>query len=241
MTVKVKVWDLPLRLFHWSLVLAVTAAIVTGEIGGSLADWHGRMGLLVLGLLVFRIVWGFVGTTHSRFAEFFPTPGRLLAYLKGAWRGAGHNPLGALSVLALLGILAAQVGTGLFANDDIAFQGPLAELVDKSTSDKLTGWHSRVFWGLATLIGLHIASIVFYAWVKKHNLVLPMLTGNKRLPGTFAVPAAGHRLGWFVASALLSGTVTWTVANGGLPERFTNALDASAAAVEVEEPEPAVF
>ncbi|QSA96420.1 cytochrome b/b6 domain-containing protein [Methylococcus sp. EFPC2] len=243
MTVKVKVWDLPLRLFHWSLVLAVTAAIVTGEIGGAWADWHGRAGLLVLGLLVFRLIWGFVGSTHARFASFFPTPSKVLGYLRGAWQGVGHNPLGALSVLALLTILALQVGTGLFANDDITFEGPLFHLIDKDLSDKLTGWHARIFWGLVSLLGLHIASIVFYARVKKHNLVGPMLTGHKEVPKALATPSEGHGLGRFVTASALSGVLVWTVANG-LPERLINSINANAASVdaeEAEEPESAAF
>jgi cytochrome b len=236
MTVKVKVWDLPLRLFHWALVLAISGAVVTGEIGGSWADWHGRTGLLVLGLLVFRVIWGFVGSTHARFASFFPTPSRLIAYLKGVWQGPGHNPLGALSVLALLAVLAAQVATGLFANDDIAFEGPLFHLVDKSLSDELTGWHARIFWGLVSLIGLHVASIAFYARVKKQNLVLPMFTGYKRLPKAVAAPIKGPVLGRFVTAAILAGTLVWTVANG-VPERLLYALNVNAATV----PEPAAF
>lgn len=236
MTVKVKVWDLPLRLFHWALVLAIGGAVVTGEIGGSWADWHGRAGLLVLGLLVFRVIWGFVGSTHARFASFFPTPSRLIAYLKGVWQGPGHNPLGALSVLALLAVLAAQVATGLFANDDIAFEGPLFHLVDKPLSDELTGWHARIFWGLVSLIGLHVASIAFYARVKKQNLMLPMVTGYKRLPKAVAAPIKGPALGRFVTAAVLAGTLVWTVANG-FPERLLYALNVNAAAV----PEPAAF
>lgn len=244
MTVKVKVWDWPTRLFHWSLVLAVSTAIVTGEIGGEWIDWHGRAGFAVLGLVVFRVVWGFVGSVHARFATFFPTPRRILAYVRGAWEGVGHNPLGALSVLALLSIVAVQVGTGLFANDDIAFEGPLVQFVDKGFSDRMTGWHARIFWGLATLIGLHVASILFYAWVKKHNLVLPMLTGNKQVPKAWNVPPAVHGLGRFAAAALLAGAAVWGVTHptdsGELPHRFTSVIDAHAAAAD-EEPEPAAF
>jgi cytochrome b len=239
MTVKVKVWDLPLRLFHWTLVLAIAAAIVTGELGGSWADWHGRAGLLILGLLVFRILWGFVGSTHARFVEFFPTPRKVVAYFKGAWDGVGHNPLGALSVLALLGVLAAQVGTGLFANDDIAFEGPFVSLIDKSLSDKLTGWHSRVFYVLATLVGLHIASIVFYARVKKKNLLVPMITGDKQVPKTAGVTPAVTAYGRFAVAAALAGGAVWTVVDG-LPERLLNSLDVNAAvtAAEAEAPTP---
>ncbi len=242
MTVKTKVWDWPTRAFHWSLVISVTAAIITGEIGGSLADWHGRAGLMVLGLLVFRLVWGFVGSATARFTHFFPTPTRILAYLRGAWHGIGHNPLGALSVFALLGILAAQVTTGLYANDDIAFEGPLFHLVDKSQSDRLTGLHGRIFWGLVTLIGLHLLSIVFYSRVKRHNLVLPMITGNKQVPKRQAGQFTGFSFAGFVAAAFLSLATVWTVANG-LPERLVAAIDANAAGPdEVKiEPEPDLF
>jgi cytochrome b len=240
MTVKVKVWDLPLRLFHWALVATVAGAIATGEIGGEWADWHGRFGLTVLGLWVFRLLWGFVGSGPARFASFFPTPGRLRAYLRGAWEGVGHNPLGALSVFALLAVLAAQVGTGLFANDDIAFEGPLVPFVDKDLSDKLTGWHSRIFYGLAVLIGLHVASVLFHAWVKKHNLVLPMLTGNARVPKDWGVTPAVAGIGRFTVAALTAGAVAWLVAHpdedvGG---KVADAIQAHAAAGD-EEPEPA--
>lgn len=213
MMVKVKVWDLPLRLFHWSLVLAVIAAIVTGEIGGEWADWHGHAGLTALGLVVFRLIWGFIGTTYARFASFFPTPGRILPYVRGAWQGVGHTPLGALSVFTLLAIITAQIVTGLLSNDDIAFEGPLVQLVDKDFSDKMTSWHARVFYGLTTLIGLHVTSIMFYALIKRHSLILPMLTGNKWVPRSMEVTPAGRSLGRFVAAALLSGAAVWSVAN----------------------------
>lgn len=229
MTVKIKVWDWPLRLFHWLLVLAIGAAVVTGKLGGALTDWHGRAGLLILGLLVFRLVWGFVGSTHALFSNFFPTPARIAVYLRGSWRGHGHNPLGALAVFALLGVLAVQVVTGLFANDDIAFQGPLCDLVDKSLSDKLTGWHSRAFYILLWLVGLHVAAIVFHARVKKHNLVIPMLTGNKQVPRAHAVPFAGFHLGRLLAALIVSGVTVWSVGNG-LPVHLISTVDASPAA-----------
>jgi cytochrome b len=214
MSVKIQVWDLPLRIFHWLLALAVSAAIITGEIGGNLIDWHGRIGVFILGLLVFRIIWGFVGTTHARFASFFPTPARIAAYLKGQWQGLGHNPLGALSVLALLGVLATLVGAGLFANDDIAFQGPLFSLVDKSLSDKLSGVHALAFNFLAVLLVLHIAAIVFYARVKKHNLVVPMLTGKVVVPKDRAVSVSKAGALRFLVALAIAGVVVWGVSNG---------------------------
>lgn len=214
MSVTIQVWDLPLRLFHWLLALSVAAAIVTGELGGNLIDWHGRIGVLIVGLLVFRIVWGFIGTTHARFASFFPTPAKIAAYLKGQWQGHGHNPLGALSVLALLGVLALLVGAGLFANDDIAFQGPLFSLVDKALSDRLSGLHALTFNVLAGLLVLHIAAIVFYVRVKKHNLVVPMLTGKKSVPKAQAVAASRVGVLRLLAALAISGAVVWGVSSG---------------------------
>jgi len=214
MSVKIQVWDLPLRIFHWLLALAVAGAIVTGEIGGNLIDWHGRIGVLILGLLVFRVIWGFVGTTHARFASFFPTPASLSAYLNGKWQGVGHNPLGALSVFALLGVLATLVGAGLFANDDIAFQGPLFSLVDKSLSDKLSGVHALVFNVLAVLLVFHIAAIVFYAKVKKRNLVVPMLTGKADVPQAQAVAVSKTGKLRFLAALVIAAAAVWGVKYG---------------------------
>lgn len=173
------VWDLPTRVCHWLLALTVAAAIVTGQLGGSLIDWHGRIGVAIAALVVFRLVWGIVGSTYARFAQFFPTPASVRAYLAGQWQGEGHNPLGALSVLALLVLLAAQVLTGLFANDDIAFTGPLYALVAAEVSSRLTGLHHLFADGLMVFVALHVVAIIFYVRVRRQNLVKPMLTGWK--------------------------------------------------------------
>lgn len=176
---RIRLWDLPTRLFHWSLVVAVVAAVLTGQLGGNLIDWHGRIGLLVVGLLVFRIVWGVVGSTYARFAQFFPTPARVRTYLAGQWRGEGHNPLGALSVFGLILLLTVQVASGLFANDDIAFNGPLFNLVSREISNRLTSLHHLASNLLLALIGLHVVAIAFYGHVRKQKLVKPMITGWK--------------------------------------------------------------
>ncbi|HNL14817.1 MAG TPA: cytochrome b/b6 domain-containing protein [Azospira sp.] len=175
--IRIRLWDLPLRLFHWGLAASVLGAMVTGLIGGGWMVWHGRLGLAVVGLLAFRLVWGFIGSSHARFAAFFPTPGKIAAYLRGEWQGVGHNPLGALSVFALLGLLAFQVASGLIANDDIAFNGPLYPLIEKALSDAATGWHRLAVNVLYLLLALHIAAIAFYARFKRQNLVRPMITG----------------------------------------------------------------
>lgn len=212
---KVKVWDLPIRLFHWLLVALVIAVSATGFIGGNLIEWHGILGLVITGLLAFRLVWGVIGSTYARFAQFVPRPARVFAYLRGQWHGLGHNPLGAFSVLGLLVLLLFQVGSGLVSDDNIAFTGPLKNLVSQETSDWLTGLHKQNVWLLAALASLHVASIVFYAMVKKDNLLLPMITGAKTVAEADAVPASGG--GWlsFIIAVAIAIGVVWT-ANGGL-------------------------
>lgn len=212
---RIRVWDLPTRLFHWLLVVLVIAMIVTGTVGGNLMDWHGRIGLGVVGLISFRMVWGACGSTYARFASFFPTPGRLLAYLRGEWRGAGHNPLGALSVFGLLGLLTLQLCTGLVGNDDIAFRGPLFELVSKALSDRMTGLHKLLACGLFALIALHVGAIMFYAHVKKDNLVRPMITGWKE-DGEGKSATGGGAIALVIAMIVAAG-VTYGASGAWLP------------------------
>lgn len=176
-TKPVRVWDLPIRLFHWLLVALIASAVITEDIGGSAIDWHGRIGVAILGLFAFRLAWGFIGSRHARFASFFPSVAGIKAYLRGEWRGAGHNPLGALSVFALLLLIGVQATTGLFANDDIAFEGPLARLVSKELSDQMTGIHKLSINFLMALIVLHLCAILFYALIRKEKLVRPMVDG----------------------------------------------------------------
>lgn len=209
------VWDIPTRLFHWALVVLVVAAFVTAKIGGHAMIWHGRLGLAILGLLVFRIIWGFVGSTYARFLNFVRGPGAIFAYLRGQWQGLGHNPVGALSVLALLGILAAQAATGLFANDDIAFEGYLMPLVGSELSGKITGIHHLLEKLLLALVVLHIGTIVFYARVKKHDLVKPMISGWAE--GTPEQSAQGGNVMAFVAALLIAVAVVWAASGALLP------------------------
>jgi cytochrome b len=217
MKVTIPIWDLPHRLFHWLLAISVAAAYITAKIGGEWIDWHGRLGIFILGLLIFRLIWGFVGSTHSRFVTFFPTLPRIIAYIKGQWQGIGHNPLGAISAIALLIAVGVQVGTGLFANDDIAFVGPFFNFIDKPLSDNLTRWHNTTFNVLLALIVLHIAAIFFYRWVKKTNLVVPMLTGKKQIPVALAesiTHSHGNGAVRFILSIIVSGTLVWGISSG---------------------------
>lgn len=211
---RIRVWDLPTRLFHWSLALLVVAAVVTGKVGGNLMDWHGRIGLAIVGLIAFRVVWGLLGSTYARFASFFPTPARLAAYLRGEWREPGHNPLGALSVFALLALVAFQVGSGLVANDDIAFRGPLFDLAGKALSDRATGLHKGATNLLFALVALHVAAIVWYARARRENLVKPMLTGwQERRHGRHA---SGGGLAALAVALVIAGSAVHAAAGGWL-------------------------
>jgi cytochrome b len=200
-TVRIQLWDLPLRIFHWSLLASVATAIVTGKLGGAWMPLHGKAGITIVGLLAFRLVWGLIGPTPARFAHFAPTPEKIWSYLQGQWQGIGHNPLGALSVFALLGLLGFQAGSGLFSNDDIAFTGPLASLVADELSHDLTNWHRQAVNILFVLIGLHVAAIAFYARVKKDKLVKPMVTGWKDIPAHLPPPRRARRIALVAALA----------------------------------------
>jgi cytochrome b len=196
----VRVWDLPTRLFHWLLALAVIGAVVSAKIGGNAMQWHFRLGLFVLALLAFRVVWGVIGGTWSRFASFIYAPGTVLGYLRGAPPRAGqhldvgHNPLGSFSVFGLLGILGVQVATGLVADDEIATVGPLNRFVSGDLAKTATSWHTEGGqWLILGLVGLHVAAIVFYLVARKTNLVRPMVLGDKPLPA--ATPASTDTLG----------------------------------------------
>jgi len=211
----IKVWDLPTRLFHWLLVLLTIAVFVTGFLGGGLIELHGQLGLAIGGLLAFRLVWGVVGSTYARFTQFVPGPGRVFAYLRGQWRGLGHNPLGAFSVLGFLILMTFQVVSGLVSDDDISFTGPLRVLVSQDTATLFTGLHQLNVWLIVALASLHTLSIIFYAVVKKNNLLFPMITGYKDVDDLALEPARGG--GWlaFVVAVLIAVGVAWA-ANGGL-------------------------
>ena len=153
----IRIWDLPTRLFHWLLLLLVVASFVTGWVGGNLIEWHARAGIAITGLLAFRLVWGFVGSTYARFAHFVPGPGRLLTYVRGQWRGLGHNPLGALSVLALLAILIFQdflVAEPCARLDQGVDQGFLVQRGIQSLAQ------ARLLWRARTALSVVRASVI---------------------------------------------------------------------------------
>lgn len=183
-TTEVKVWDLPIRLFHWSLAILVSVLWISGQKGN--LDIHMLLGLWVLALLIFRLIWGFVGSPTARFSQFVRGPKAIRDYLTaartGAVRSIGHNPLGALSVLGLIGMLLAQSASGLFTTDDIVTDGPLVHLVTSKTAALLSSFHRIGSKVLLALIVVHLGAVVFYKWVKKDDLVRTMITGTKKVP-----------------------------------------------------------
>lgn len=211
------VWDIPTRFFHWALVIAVATSLLSEELGNM--DIHMISGHVVMVLILFRIVWGFVGGRHARFSDFLTGPSAVIRYAKSMFDGThapsvGHNPMGALSVIALLGILTVQVGTGLFSNDDILTEGPLFDLVSKSTSDTLTYYHGLASNALYTLIGLHLAAVAFYTF-KGDKILGAMIFGTKgEMPGSTAENNAAK--GNIIVAIIILGiaaTVAWFVFN----------------------------
>jgi cytochrome b len=219
----VRVWDLPTRVFHWTLAACVVGAVVSAKIGGNAMDWHMRLGYAVLTLLAFRLAWGFVGGRWSRFASFVYRPSALLRYLRGRsrddeWHEVGHSPLGALSVFALLAVLLAQVATGLVADDEIATAGPLVKYVSGALSSLATGWHKNVGqFAILALVALHVGAIAFYWRRHRRNLVGPMLHGDKPLAAHVPAASDGPRERVAAAALLLACAtgVAWLVRLGG--------------------------
>lgn len=211
---RIPIWDLPTRLFHWLLAVSVVGAFICAQIGGNAMVWHGRFGIAVVGLLVFRLVWGFLGSTYARFFQFVKGPRTILAYLRGEWHGEGHNPLGALSVIGLLGTLLLLVATGLFANDDIAFEGPLYALVGKDFSDRAVGIHRLLEPLIIFLVLAHVSAIIYYVRFKKEVLIMPMITGLKE---SAAEPARGGGLPAFCLALALAVAAMYGASGAWIP------------------------
>jgi cytochrome b len=221
MASRIRVWDLPTRLFHWSLVVCIVGLVVTGYAGGSAMNWHARIGYAVLALLLFRLVWGLVGGRWSRFSSFLYSPASVINYLRGRPHPdhlIGHNPLGAGSVFAMLAVLLAQVATGLVGDDDSAFTGPLNRFVATSKGLAATWYHKRIGqWILLALVLLHIGAVLYYLIRRKDNLIRAMVDGNKMLarPVPQSRDTAGTRLLALGLLAACSAAVAWLVSLGG--------------------------
>lgn len=216
----VAVWDWPVRVVHWSLVILLVISWVTSEVGGNAMTYHMWSGYTILTLVAFRIVWGVVGSAHARFTSFIKGPAEVLRYaasLGGARVSTyvGHNPLGGWSVVLMLASLLLQAVTGLFANDEIFTEGPLASRVSLETSTLLTTVHRYNFYVLLALIALHLIAILFYLLVKRENLIGAMFTGRKYVE---TVPAPMERragtLRAVVVLLLVAAAVAAVVSSG---------------------------
>jgi cytochrome b len=207
--VRVSVWDIPTRIVHWLMVLLFAVSWWTGKSGR--LEWHRWSGYALLGLVAFRIFWAFFGSSTARFAQFLRGPREILGYLKGRWALApGHNPLGALSVLAILVLLAAQIGFGLFAVDvDGIESGPLSIHVSFETGRACAKWHDTVFDVLLWLIGLHVAAVLYYAAIKKENLIGAMFSGKREYASMPVQPVRFAPLARFIIGVVIAAAVTY--------------------------------
>lgn len=216
-TAQIAVWDLPTRLFHWALVALVGFSWWSAEEGHG--DWHMWSGYAILSLLLFRLLWGLVGGSTARFTNFVRGPGAVVAYLRDmkGWRGTGHSPLGALSVIALLGVLIAQVGLGLISvDDDGLVEGPLAHLVSLDTAEWAHELHEHDWFDIIlVLVVLHVGAILFYRLVLGKKLVKPMLTGRADLdPASEPLRPAK---GWVALLCLVAAVAVTRWIIGGAP------------------------
>jgi cytochrome b len=188
----VLIWDLPIRLFHWFTAALIPAAYVTWRLNWM--DWHAWVGDALLALLFFRLLWGFFGSDTARFSRFLASPRGAARHLAHIFRRepdleAGHNPAGSWAVVLLLALLLGQALTGIFVDNDVANEGPLTELTPAPVSNLMTALHDRLLWdALLAAAALHVCAIFVYAVAKRHNLLLPMITGRKRLPDSVPAP-----------------------------------------------------
>ena len=213
---RVLVWDAPVRLFHWTLATLVVFSFVTGKIAGDWLPWHMRSGYAILTLLLFRLAWGVVGSETARFASFLRGPGHAIAYVRSIASGAhrrvlGHNPLGGWAVLAMLAALLVQASSGLFVDDEIMTQGPLAVKASEATVGRMSAVHSYNEWVILGLVVLHLAAIASYYFAFRADLVRPMVSGYMEVPGGAAQPA--RRPAWLAALLLAAAAafVYWLV------------------------------
>lgn len=207
----ISVWDIPVRLFHWSLATSILMSFITAQIGGNAMEWHKRIGYFVIGLIIFRVVWGFVGSYHARFKNFVYAPATVINYAKNLFKKdsahyVGHNPMGGLSVVALIASVGLQTVTGLFSNDDILLEGPYASMVSKAFSDQMTRLHQLNSDLILILVGLHLSAIVFYAMFKKEQLIEAMLTGKKDID-----PSIDGQFGAEMPEEARSAWLPWSV------------------------------
>lgn len=211
---KIKVWDGAIRLFHWGLVIAfcLSAYSAFQDKFGMYADMHTYAGAAVLVLVIWRILWGVVGSETAQFRNFIKGPKAITAYLKGDMPAPpGHNPLGAVSVFLMLMLLLMQAGMGLFASDGMFFSGPLTRNVDSGFASDLTRWHRWTGYSLLALAAFHLLAVLWYQIVRRTNLIWPMITGSKFVQEGVAAPAIRHWGLSVLLLALVSGAVWYLI------------------------------
>lgn len=213
--VRAKLWDGPVRLVHWLLVALVGFSWWASE---DHMNWHRWSGYAIIGLVVFRIYWGFAGAGAARFTSFVKGPKAIAAYAATLGRRdlattPGHNPLGALSVVALLAVLLVQVTTGLFAVDVDAFEaGPFSDRVSFELGRQIAEWHELSFRVLQALVVLHVAAVLFYLVWKRTNLISAMVTGKRTLPSD---PGLAGAPAWrLLVGVVLAGAIAWALSKG---------------------------
>lgn len=212
----VAVWDLPTRLFHWLLVALIGFSWWTAEQGRT--EWHLYSGYAILSLLLFRLMWGFVGSSTARFGNFVRGPRAVLGYVREmrGWRGVGHTPLGALSVVALLGLVAFQVATGLINTDDDGLvEGPLAPLVSFDASEAARDLHDQSFDILLVFIAVHVAAILAYRLAFGKRLLRPMITGIARVESETEPMQPARK--WIALACVLAAIAITRWIIGGAP------------------------
>lgn len=213
--VKKLIWDLPTRVLHWALALLICGSYYTVEVTGNM-DQHMLIGQTILVLVLFRVVWGFVGTRYARFGSFVYGPGEIAAYAKSALGRsaagyAGHNPLGGLVVFVMLALVLAQTLTGLFATDGDFYSGPLNHLISSRAGNQVTEFHEANFSVLALVVIVHVAAAFFYLLVKRENLIAPMFTGRKDDATGSMEPIAGSKLLRAIVALLVVAGVVFAV------------------------------
>jgi cytochrome b len=215
---RIRVWDLPTRIFHWALALLVVFSFIAGKLGGGWMEWHLKSGYTILALLVFRLAWGVAGSPSARFTHFVRGPATAWAYARETAAGrrpfvAGHNPLGGWMVVFMLAVLLLQAATGLFADDEISTQGPLAAKVSNALVERLTTIHRYNQWVIAGAVALHVLAVAAYQWGLKVDIVGPMLRGWQHVPAPLRpveMPRAPAWAAWVVA-AIAAALVYWLV------------------------------
>lgn len=207
-----RVWDAPTRIVHWLFVVLVVLSWWTADTGRM--EWHRWSGYTLSGLVIFRIYWGLVGSSTARFSQFVRGPRAIASYLRGGWTVAtGHNPLGALSVVALLALLATQVTLGLFAVDvDGIESGPLSTFVSFETGRAAASWHEDIFNVLMVLILVHIVAVIYYVFFRKQPLVAAMIHGKRDYAEPQPPPMRSASVVRLLLGIVLAVALTWWVA-----------------------------